>query len=168
MASPSVVYKDGNVTVTISGLNELNDRLDKMRQDLARRLLIDAMKRSLRQMLNTAERMAPVGWNVTRRNNKQGGALYSHRGGNLKRAFRILKPRGTDPFAIEVNMVNMAYYARWVEYGHNIVKGRGSKKRVVGKSPPRPFMRPAFEAHKGQAIETLQKEILAALTRRGV
>lgn len=163
-----VVFQDNTVVVSMVGLDEINKRLDQLAQHIQRRLLVDAMKTSMRKMLSMAESLAPNGVNVERGNKKQGGARYSHRGGHLSRSFKIVKPRSTDLFTLETRLINTAYYARWVEYGHNIVKGRGSKKRVVGWSGPRPYMRPTFEASKNQVINDLSALIGAALTRRGV
>lgn len=59
-----------------------------------------------------------------------------------------------------------AYVAEWVEYGHRLVKGgRNSMKRgklqgnghQIGDVPAYPFIRPGYEASRGEAVEVLQK-----------
>lgn len=173
-----VVYSDNTIVVSMVGLEEINKRLDQLEQHIRRRLLVDAMKTSMKKMLAFAEAVCVKGngkndlpqrgVNVTRRNKRQGGARYSHRGGHLSRSFKIVKPRSNDLYSLETRLINTAYYARWVEYGHNIVKGKGRNKKVVGWSAPRPFMRPTFEASKNQVVNDLATLIGKALTRRGV
>lgn len=77
-----------------------------------------------------------------------------------------------------------AYYWTWIEFGH-VSAGPGgqlkggtrrrerarSEKRAAGKFvPPQPFLRPAFEAKKQEAVEAvkveLQKRIFATLGAR--
>jgi hypothetical protein len=58
-----------------------------------------------------------------------------------------------------------AFYASWVEYGHftrapsGITKTAKAAARALGVTtfvPPHPFMRPAFEAKKGAALEAMR------------
>ncbi len=163
MVASNIVYQDGKVIVSITGLEELNQRLDKMRNDLARRLLVEAMKKSLKGMLNRAESMVNIGKPVD---------LFGRprKTGRLKGGFKIIKVKDPDPYSLNVNLINTAYTARWVEYGHRLLRrDRNGKKvpRKPGFVRARPFMRPAFEAHKQEAVDTLSKLIGAALTRRG-
>ncbi len=65
------------------------------------------------------------------------------------------------------------HVARWVEYGHRLVrggrnrKGRGGPGRVVGSVPSHPFIRPAFEAAEGAAVEAFAEGLKAELRKRG-
>jgi hypothetical protein len=65
-----------------------------------------------------------------------------------------------------------AYYWRWVEGGHNIMRKRkdDSVSLKVHRSmmeaefgtssvPPHPFMRPAYESKKGQAVEAVKARL---------
>lgn len=56
-----------------------------------------------------------------------------------------------------------AHVARFVEYGHRLVKG----KKEIGQVPAHPFLRPAFERSEAGAIEkfkdTLREEIAGGL-----
>lgn len=167
MASEKLIYSDGTVVMKLGGLDELNRRLDGLEADIRRRMLITGMKRSMQAMLSAAESVAPVGFNVTRRS-KKNGAMYSHRGGNLKRSFKIIKPKSKDLFSLETRLINTAYYAMWVEYGHKLVKGRGKNRRVIGNVAPTPFMRPAFEIAKTKVVDALANEIAMGLFKRGV
>lgn len=83
----------------------------------------------------------------------------------------------TSKFGPVQGMNKDAYYAAWVEYGHftRTPKGPGKRKArqlagiaagTVRWVPPQPFMRPAFETKKTEALnamaEYLRREIHAA------
>lgn len=71
------------------------------------------------------------------------------------------------------NVEGDAFYWRWVEYGHSFVKRK--KKGVSWKThraamaleygsssaPAQPFMRPAYDRKKGEAIEAMQRRMAA-------
>lgn len=154
------------VSVKIEGIKEIQKRLDLLADHIERRLLIDVMKKSLLKAKAEAEARAPTG-PVVVRTGKTGGR-YSNIPGRLKRSFRIKKMRSDNPFMLEVQLQNTAYYALWVEYGHRIVRGRKGNKRVVGSARARPFMRPTFESTKGAIQNEVTNELKLALARRGV
>ncbi len=162
----TIAYQSASVVMKIEGLEEINRRLDQLDSAKSRRLLVDAMKLSMKSMMAAAEGMAPIGPRVERTNKKSGGR-FMNLGGILKRSFKIVKPRSSNPFMLEVRIINFAYYARWVEYGHRIVNKYGPAKKRTHTSPV-PFMRPAFESQKEAAIRAVTAAIGAALTRRGV
>lgn len=155
-----------NFSVKIEGLEEIRARLNQLEPNIKRRLLVDVMKKSLENALAEAQARAPIS-NPTVRTTKS-GAKYSTLPGILKRSFRIKKMRSSNPYALEVQLQNTAYYALWVEYGHRIVKGRKKNKRVVGSARPRPFMRPTYESQKQQIINQVAGGIKVGLARRGV
>ena len=67
---------------------------------------------------------------------------------------------------VEVGFGPLGHIALWVEYGHNQVTGgrmgkQGSK--VVGFTPAHPFMRPAFEASKDQAVDAFVEAVVETL-----
>lgn len=71
----------------------------------------------------------------------------------------------------KMNVEGDAFYWRWVEYGHSYVKKK--KKGITWKAhraamaleygsssaPARPFMRPAYENKKAEAVEAMQKQM---------
>lgn len=68
------------------------------------------------------------------------------------------------------------HVARWVEYGHRLVKdGRLSMKRgklrgngkQIGDVPAYPFIRPAFEASVGASIAAFVARLKTELQKRG-
>jgi hypothetical protein len=70
-------------------------------------------------------------------------------------------------------IVNLdAYYASWVEYGHYAAPPHGLTKtaKAVGKAigvigfvPAHPYMRPAFEAKKNEALQAMGRYIAVNL-----
>lgn len=155
------------ISVKLEGAEEIKARLNQLEDHLKRRMLVDVMKKSLERALEEAKSRAPVGPVVVRTNKKSGGK-YSNIPGILKRSFRLKKMRSDNPYLLEVQLQNTAYYALWVEMGHRIVKGRKGNRRVVGAARPRPFMRPTYESQKSAIIDTVAKELKNGLARRGV
>lgn len=85
--------------------------------------------------------------------------------GTLKKSIRTLvrKPQDGVGEAI-IGPLRDSFLARWVEYGHRLVKGGYSRMhksgrgyrgpgRQVGFVPAHPFLRPAFEASRRRALE---------------
>jgi hypothetical protein len=80
------------------------------------------------------------------------------------------------PMAI-VDFGSLTYYvARWVEYGHRLVKGGSSSMKrgklqgsghQIGDVPAYPFIRPAFERSISASIEAFVVRLKAELKRRG-
>lgn len=166
------------VRVQIKGVEEVRKRMDNLVVDIRRRMLIEVMKKALKTTLQVASDKAPIGNKAdSTRVHRKSGARYSPLPGTLKRSFRLKKMRSDNPFVIEVQLQNLAYYALWVEYGHRIVRGTvdpatrrliKSTKHTVGSTAPRPFMRDTFEAEKQPVIDRCNAELGAALSRRGV
>lgn len=68
-----------------------------------------------------------------------------------------------------------AHVARWVEYGHRIVRGGRNRIKANGKQygngvangevPAHPFIRPAYEATRQQVITTICKTLATELEK---
>ncbi len=58
-------------------------------------------------------------------------------------------------------------HAHLVEYGHQLVRGGplGGGGHVVGQVPPHPFIRPAYDEHKDDAVTALGDELRTLLER---
>lgn len=166
MGLVSYVQSRGAVGVKITGLEDILARLDNVRVDLQKRLLVDVMKKSLEKALLEAQARAPTGPAIERTHKKSGGR-FTNIPGVLKRSFRIKKMRSDNPYVLEVQLQNTAFYALWVEAGHKIVKGKKGARRVVGHSPAKPFMQPVYESQKTSIIMEVEIGIDQALKRRG-
>lgn len=153
-----------SITVKITGLEEINRRLMKLADRSSRNALVAAMRKSLVDALNDAKARAPVSHQFPR------VVRGINHPGYLKEQFDIVKMPSFTADVLEVRLVNKAYYALWVEYGHKLVvggrAGRGGK--VVGFVGPHPFMRPVYDAHKQRIIANMQGAVEAELLKRGV
>lgn len=162
-----LIFRKGAIVVKVEGLKDIVSRLDQMRDDLQRRLLIDVMKKSLMLAMVEAESRVPTGPVVQRTNRKSGGR-FSNIPGVLKRSFRLKKMRSSNPYVLEVQLQNTAYYALWVELGHRIVKGKKGARRVVGHTRPNPYMRATFENQKEGIMLRISEYIKVGLQNRGL
>ena len=155
MAYRSKVY------MRLEGLEEIRKRISGLENHLKKRLLVRAMKVGLLKLQAIAEAKTPTGNRIR---------VVAHRGhpGYLKGSFRIMNMRSRNPSLIEMQLQNTAYTALWVEYGHKIVKGKGSKKRIVGSAAASPFMRPAFDESAEMIIETIRQAIFFEIEKKGL
>lgn len=147
----------GTVSISIVGMAEVLARLDQMRGDLQYRMLVAACKKSLQGLMALAESRTPLGPNVDIFGRQKPNGL-------LRRSFQIRKTRRQDPFTIEVALVNTAYTARWVEYGHKVVM----YGKVLGSTRPVGFMRKAFSEGAQGVVSDLSTEVNRALLARGI
>ena len=154
-------------TPIVQGMDDIIGRLKLLEDHIKRRMLVDIMRKSMQTMLREAEARAPIGPAIER-THKKSKARFTNIPGYLKKSFRIKKMRSDNPFLLEVQLQNTAYYALWVERGHKLVRGKGRNKRVVGHASPHPFMRPTYDSQKEAVIAQVVNGIKAGLTRRGV
>ena len=54
------------------------------------------------------------------------------------------------------------HVAMWLEYGHTMV-GHKPGKKYLGDIPPRPFMRPGFDASADAAVDAFAESLAATL-----
>lgn len=134
------------VTMQITGLKELADKLHAMGPDIARTTLRGAVGSGARMIRDEAKATNPDDTGRTDR------ALYA----------KLVKEESSDHQATykvgirsgskERRRNRDAWYWRFVEFG-------------TTKMPARPFMRPAFEKLKGDVVELIAKRIAARIKR---
>ena len=162
----------------VKGLRELRTALTKTVPDrMQPRILQRALSRAARIIVNAARIIAPQLTGRLRR------AIYHFRDRDSKRDFqsRLISVRTGKR---EQKKGRDAFYWKWVEFGRGVVEAgtsrrnrRGTlktyrtKARVLGTPatgffgkrvravPPRPFLRPAFEANKERATQAIQSEL---------
>lgn len=165
--------------IKVTGLTELNTALRKLAEDVQKKYLRGGVAAGARVVKSAAVRNVPVKSGTLRR------AIYSkwmrEASGNERQTFLVSVRRGKRYQAKTVTSKkgrsrttknNDAYYWTWVEFGHvatgpTKIKGgtaRREKARKALKSsgkfvPPRPFLRPAFEANKLAIIEAVRVEL---------
>lgn len=153
--------------VKVEGLEDLREvLLRKLPERLRGRALQGALAQAAKPILAAARARAPVDTGRERR------AIYSKRS-------KLSRPE------LERRIIGVAYrkkilgrfpfYWKFVEFGHRVgnrktgylqKNGRGSGHTgTVSVVPARPFMRPAFELHKGEALEILTRELAAEIDK---
>lgn len=155
--------------IEVSGLKELRETLTRTLPDkLQGKALQGALAKAALPILRTARARAPVKTGRLRK------AIYAFRDrkSTRTREGRLISVRSGKRFQ-KTN--RDAYYWKWLEFGHGIIKrkkggvlGRPDKGffgREVQAVPARPFMRPAFEAKKFEALEIFRKTLSDQIVR---
>nr|WP_198047974.1 HK97-gp10 family putative phage morphogenesis protein [Cupriavidus taiwanensis] len=174
----------------VKGLRELNDALNALPQNIAKNILRGAVNAGAAVIRKEAALRAPVyepgKYGVPDMRVEPGRlkrAIYQAHAPELSSAIvqtvligvrqgksQRQKQRGKQTFNLD------AYYAKWVEFGHWYVPRRGEgitrkAHRAKHKSdmgrfiPARPFMRPAFEAKKDDAIKAIEQYLRERIPR---
>lgn len=137
--------------VRIHGASEMEEILKQLPEELAKRALVSSLRDGATVVLDEARRRAPVGaeskGRVRFRYTKRGKVSVSNYG-KLKLNLRLanLSARRTPHSATVVVTVGKAYWGMFVEFGTRKMKAR-------------PFMRPAFEAKKMEALDRIGRAL---------
>ena len=126
-----------DVTVRISGLDELERKLKELPKQFAKKAVRKALKAGAEPIVTEMETLAP----------KRTGFLSQHIGTKIK-----LTPKETAG-TIRIGPSSNAFYAMFLEFG-------------TSKMSAQPFMRKAFENQKQRALQsftTTLKDVLVSL-----
>jgi HK97 gp10 family phage protein len=152
-------------TVRISGLRELDHALGELPKATARRTLVRVLTRAAEPVAETARQLAPDDPETgapdlrssiavsTKLKNAVGKAEFAavmREGGTRSeaRAALIAARKGTDASFAEV------FVGPGKGGAHGVLQEFGTVNHG-----PQPFMRPAWERHKGQALEIIKREL---------
>jgi HK97 gp10 family phage protein len=156
-------------SIDVLGLPALHAKL----ADMSTKALERATRKALR------EGAAIVQQAVTERAQEKdttGGVLPD---GALKSDIVVRLKQGKDDGIIRAYIgpdKDTAYVARWVEYGHRMIRGGRSRLykltgkvkgpgRHVGDIPAHPFIRPGWEASRSQAADVIQKTLVSEIEK---
>lgn len=134
----------------IEGLKELRAKLKALPNKIQKNILRSAIHAAAGELRDEAKAMAPV----------QSGAL--------RKSIKAIRKRGT-PTEVQSNVNVGAFYSRFVEQGHALVKGgrKNAKKKkagaIIGHVPAKPFLRPAYDKMKGKLSDFVKKKIIEKL-----
>lgn len=157
------------IEVKVEGLKELHELLTrKLPDEIQVRAVHPALTKAAKPIIDEARARVPVKTGKVRR------SIYSYRDrdSTKTKAIRSISVRSGRRFGAKD-----AFYWKWVEFGRGesvIGKKRGARRggerarslgtpatgffgKKVKAVPPRPFMRPAFEAKKYVAIDEFKK-----------
>lgn len=149
----------------IEGLDDLEDRLMRLGSKEADRMTRQALMVGGRVIQEAIADLAPV-----RPELPSGTALPE---GALKQDIELHIERGAETKSVQAVISpgsRTSYAAKWVEYGHRLVRGGYSrllangktrgKGKQVGDVSAHPFIRPGFEASKAAAQDAVSKEFI--------
>ena len=152
----------------VEGLTELRDMLlRKLPEATQGKALQGALREAAKPSVKEARARAPV------KTGRLRNAIYSFRdrASRRTREARLISVRSGKRFQ-KTN--RDAYYWKWIEFGHGVIT---TKKRSLGAPakgffgkevqavPARPFMRPAFETRKLQALEAFRQALAAQVDK---
>jgi HK97 gp10 family phage protein len=173
------------VTVGVTGLRELDQALSQLPDELARKILVGAMRKGATVVRDEAVRLAPR--HAGPYEGKKAGGKNPRRPGTLRESItvRMVAAKGTyDAVTARLSVKKIAWYGRLVEFGHRIVPRlpagdgvRGSAAsmarrharkaaRAAGRNvPPHPFLRPAFDSRSAEVVRVVSDVVGTQIAR---
>lgn len=150
--------------VDITGLNELIEKFEESGGDI-RPVMKKAIRVGARIVKAEIASRAPIRPDAPSGDALPPGALKSDI------SIRTLKDTGADE-AVSIQPGKLtAHIARFVEFGHRLVKGgrnhikRGGPGKVIGHVPAHPFVRPAFEASQKPVQDAIEESLAKSLQK---
>lgn len=155
--------------IKIEGLSKLKATLRQLPVKLQRKAAKPALTKGGNVVLEASKTKAPVGpignrWSLTQED-----------AGPIKDSFRLTSVRSSQKGEyLKISVENYAYYARWVERGHRIVRikrwvdeyGKERKQvRKFGSVPSHPFMYPALVESASKVLTVFRDELEANLEK---
>lgn len=162
----------------VEGLTELRDMLRrKLPESVQGKALQGALREAAKPIVADARARVPVKTGRLRK------AIYSFRDRASRRTqeTRLISVRSGKRFQ---KQNRDAYYWKWIEFGHGVItlkhRRKGGKGQIsnshgtpakgffgkeVKAQPAHPFMRPAFEAKKFQALEAFRVNLAAQIDK---
>ncbi len=138
-----------SITVKIEGLDNLKRKLEALEDAAAADVLEEAVLAGARIVQEDASRRV------------------SKRTGKLARSIEVeVKEKSRGSVFVAVGPTKEAFYGKFVELGHALVRGsKKAKKKVLGHVPARPFLRPAIDENEGKVKRAISNALRAALER---
>jgi HK97 gp10 family phage protein len=156
---------DDEITIDVSGLEELDAKLDGIAEKLKRSQLRNAAAAGAMVIRAAVEDFAPM-----RTDDRKGGTALPP--GALKNDIHVTLAPHRDDKGITAHVgpgAKTGHVANWLENGHRIVthgynkKGKGGPGRVVGFAAAHPFMRPAADSSAQPALDAFVEQLAAEL-----
>jgi HK97 gp10 family phage protein len=127
-----------SVDLEVMGINELIDRVNELRNQTAK-IQNQALLKAAEPLLDEAVRTT----------------TFTDKTGRLRKSLKIIGPRSKDKkryvlVGIDKNDITEVFYGRFHEFG-------------TSHEPARPFLGPAYERHKKEALEIIKNELRQAL-----
>lgn len=155
------------INIDIQGLAELKATLESLATKDADRCILQALKAGAAIEQAAISEAAPV-------KDSTGGLLPD---GAIRNDIevRVHRPSGRPAYVTVAPGKYTAHVARWVEYGHRLVRGGYSKLLKNGKTrgpgkevgivEEHPFIRPAYEQSQEAVAKAIQTTLLESITK---
>ena len=139
--------------VNLEGIGELVDTLE-LEVANATKVEGEALQAAAQPILTEAQK-------TTAFIDRSGKLRDSLKVGKTKVGLGLGRSKSSSKYVLVGSFDKHVAYAKEVEYGHSVVKGkRGSE---VGYAAAHPFLEPAFLHHKNEAVEIIRKKLTEAL-----
>lgn len=147
------------VSVEFEGFSQLEAKLNRLPAAVSKKVMRSALMAALGPMLKTAKALAPVpriAANLGRR------ALITRK--NNFRAEAAITVRVKDRTKKDKDTGERTVAKKGAWFWHLFEFGTGPRrvkktKRAVGRIKAQPFMRPAYDQHKTEAVEIFRREL---------
>lgn len=147
--------------IVFEGMAEFEGSMYQLSVDLPEKVVRRGLRAGGQVMQVAISLAAPVRPDLPSTTALPPGALQSDIG------LRVVKEDDGSFSAVIAPGKYTAYAARLVEYGHALVVGgrKGKGGATIGRVPPHPFFRPAFEANEDNAMMVAEETILAEIEK---
>lgn len=144
-----------SVKFKMEGGGDIERALAEIARGAAKGVGRRAIKKALQPVADAADAASPFTVKVTSKlTARQAREARGDRGrSKVVQYVGPVQPDGTD-----------APHAHLYEFG-TVARVQTSTGKSVGVMPARPFMRPAWDTHKGQMLETLKREVWAEIEK---
>lgn len=153
-----------NIRIDVKGIPELDNLFAQLAGPIVERAMVQGVTEGAKIFQQAVTDAAPIRAALPSSTALPPGELKGHI------QIRLTKLRnGMIAAFIEPSKQNR-HVARFVEYGHRLVRGgrlkngRNGTGKIVGAVVAHPFVRPAYESSSGEAIDTVERRILSELT----
>jgi HK97 gp10 family phage protein len=146
--------------VKFEGGKELENALNQLPKRMSKSALRSALRKAAKPVLVDAKRFVPLG--EPTKHLRDALKILSTLKSSQRRG--RLKGKGVEIF-VGATFPSGAH-AHLVEFGHELVGGKGGARRVVGRTRPHPFLRPAWDANKDKVLASLRVLIWAELAKQ--
>ncbi len=141
----------GGVTFRLAGLEEFDKALAELPKAVGKQVLRRAATKTLTPVRDTARQMAPRSGEVRGKGEQLVQTIHIR--ARLKRSQTRARVRAGD---VETFVGSTAPHAHLVEFGTG-PRWQETTGRFTGQVSPLPFMRPAWDQHRGRMLTDLPK-----------
>lgn len=144
------------MTVDVQGMAELEQALLEMGNSLAGKVLFGGLMDAAMPIQKAAQALAPVSDKPHYQYTRKKGQRVQIQPGNLRKSIRRKRLKSRDEATgaqVGISWTGRAFYGRFREFG-------------TSKEPAKPFLRPAFDAKKDDALRIFKDRLTARIEKQ--